>query len=58
MYLFLYYNITVFFSFVGSNEPMKNGCEVIYEMFHILNVKVLIFSGFYTQLLKLRSLLR
>ena len=25
-------------SFVSSNEPMKNGCEVIlYEMFHILN---------------------
>ena len=20
-----------------SNEPAKNGCEVIYEMFHILN---------------------
>ena len=24
-------------SFVNSNEPVKNGCEVIYEMFHILN---------------------
>ena len=24
-------------SFVISNEPVKNGCEVIYEMFHILN---------------------
>ena len=24
-------------SFVSSNEPMTNGCEVIYEMFHILN---------------------
>ena len=24
-------------SFVSSNEPVKNGCEVIYEMFHILN---------------------
>ena len=23
-------------SFVSSNEPVKNGCEVIYEMFHIL----------------------
>ena len=23
--------------FVSSNEPVKNGCEVIYEMFHILN---------------------
>ena len=22
-------------SFVSSNEPVKNGCEVIYEMFHI-----------------------
>ena len=20
-----------------SNEPVKSGCEVIYEMFHILN---------------------
>ena len=26
-------------SFVNSNEPVKNGCEVIYEMFHILNHK-------------------
>ena len=24
-------------SFVSSNEPVKNGCEVIYEMFHISN---------------------
>ena len=24
-------------SFVSSNEPVKNGYEVIYEMFHILN---------------------
>ena len=24
-------------SFVSSNEPVKSGCEVIYEMFHILN---------------------
>jgi len=24
-------------SFVSSNEPVKNGFEVIYEMFHILN---------------------
>ena len=24
-------------SLVGSNEPVKNGCKVIYEMFHILN---------------------
>ena len=27
-------------SFVISNEPVKNGCEVIYEMFHILNCGV------------------
>ena len=26
-------------SFVSSNEPVKNGCEVIYEMFHILNCR-------------------
>ena len=26
--------------FVSSNEPVKNGCEVIYEMFHILNCGV------------------
>ena len=24
-------------SFVSSNEPVKNGCEAIHEMFHILN---------------------
>ena len=24
-------------SFVSSNEPVRNGCEVVYEMFHILN---------------------
>ena len=24
-------------SFVGSNEPLRNECEVIYEMFHIQN---------------------
>ena len=23
-------------SFVSFNEPVKNGCEVIYEMFHII----------------------
>ena len=75
---------------MSFNEPVKNGCEVIYEMFHILNcgfeiksamiiavtnapvssqllthryrevtgsnpVEVLTFSGFSTQLLKLRS---
>ena len=22
---------------MSSNEPVKNGCDVIYEMFHILN---------------------
>ena len=72
---------------MSSNEPVKNGCEVTYEMFHILNcgfeiklsgfiahlvralhryrevtgsnpVEVLTFSVFYTQLHKLRSLLR
>ena len=26
-------------SFVSPNEPVKNGCEVIYEMFHILNCR-------------------
>ena len=41
---------------MSSNEPVKNGCEVIYEM---LNCdEVLTFSGFYMQLLKLHSLLR
>ena len=24
-------------SFVSSNDPVRNECEVIYEMFHILN---------------------
>ena len=24
-------------SFVGSKEPVRNECEVIYEIFHILN---------------------
>ena len=24
---------------MSSNEPVKNGCEVIYEMFHILNCR-------------------
>ena len=27
-------------SFVSSNEPVKNGCEVMYEMFHVLNCGV------------------
>ena len=22
---------------MSSNDPVKNGCEVIYEMFHLLN---------------------
>ena len=26
-------------SFVSSNEPVRNECEVIFEMFHLLNVK-------------------
>ena len=39
---------------MSANEPLKNGCEVIYEMFHILNWD---FSGvYYTQLLKLCSI--
>ena len=58
-------------SFVSSNEPVKNGCEVIYEMLQWIAclesvapvrgvmgsnpVEVLTFSGFFTQLLKLRS---
>ena len=29
-------------SIVSSNEPVKNGCEVIYEMFHILIMAYLI----------------
>ena len=24
-------------SFVSSNEPARNECEVLYEMFHMLN---------------------
>ena len=24
-------------SFAGSNEPVRNECELIYEVFHILN---------------------
>ena len=51
-------------SFVGSNEPVKNECEVIYEIFLASHrcreitrtgstpVEILTFSGFYTQLLK------
>ena len=26
-------------SFMGSNEPVSNECEVIYEIFHILNCR-------------------
>ena len=52
---------------MGSYEPVRNGCEVIYEIFHIFElqryrkvmgsnpVEVLNFSGFYTQLHKLCS---
>ena len=29
----------VSWSFVSSNEPVKSRCEVIYEMFHILNCR-------------------
>ena len=40
---------------MSSNEPVKSGCEVIYEMFHILNcgftnrfavVRVSVFYGY------------
>ena len=49
---------------MGSNEPMRNECEVIYEIFLASHrcreitrtgsnpVEILTFSGFYTQLLK------
>jgi len=30
----------VSWSFVRSNEPVRNECEVIYEMFHILNCRL------------------
>ena len=35
----LSYEATAFgsWSSVSSNEPVKNGCEVMYEIFHILN---------------------
>ena len=36
---------------MSSNEPVKNGCEVIYEMFHTLNCEYEI----NTQLLKIAS---
>ena len=29
--------VTGSWSFVTSDEPVKNGCELIYEMFHLLN---------------------
>ena len=39
---------------MSSNEPVKNGCEVIYEMFHILNCAVEIKShSFFTGSLEL-----
>ena len=31
-------------SFVSSSEPKKSGCEVIYEMFHILNFFRLLYA--------------
>ena len=36
-------------SFVSSKEPVKNGCEVIYEMFHILNCgfEILVYGCFF-----------
>ena len=50
---------------MGSIEPAKNECEVIYETLHRHRevtgsnpVEVQTFSGFYIQLLKLRSQLR
>ena len=53
-------------SFKSSNEPVRNECEVIYEMFSYTShryrevtgsnhVEVLTFSGLYTQFLNLRS---
>ena len=52
---------------MGSNKPVRNECEVMYEYFiyhrashwhrEVMGsnpVEVLTFSGFYTQLLKLR----
>ena len=32
---------------MSSNEPVKNGCELIHEMFHILNCEfeILIFKS-------------
>ena len=34
-------------SFVSSNEPVKSECEVIYEMFHIMNWKSFFFRLLY-----------
>ena len=54
---------------MGSNEPVRNGCEVIYEIFPIFElqryrevtssnpIEVLNFSGFCAQLHKLCSYL-
>ena len=41
-------------SFVGSNEHVRNECEVIYEKFHILNCKwpASNISGFIAQLVR------
>ena len=35
---------------MSSNEPVKNGCEVIYEMFHILNCGFEIYETFHISL--------
>ena len=43
-------------SFVGSNEPVRNEFEVMYEMFHMWNPDF--FRLLYMQLHKLRSYLR
>ena len=47
-------------SFVSSNEPVKSGCEASHRYREVTSsnpVEVLTFSGFYTQLLKLGSLI-
>ena len=35
---------------MSSNEPVKNGCEVIHEMFHILNCGFEIYETFHISL--------
>ena len=39
---------------MSSNEPVRNGCEVIYEIFHMLNCRFeinhrLTWADFFTQ---------